>query len=122
VTVEDLPPALEVSQPRLFPDTEVGKRSRDQRITIRNRGGLDATGLRVVRSGAGRRDFRVGQPLSKVLEGGQTTLFRARFRPQAEGIRRARFTVLSDGVPVTVGARGRGLAKPVIRPPRSINP
>ncbi len=122
VKVEDLPPALEVSPPRPFPDTEIGKRSREQRITIRNRGSAEVKGLRVVLSGSARRDFRVKQPVLKTLAGGQSTFFRATFRPKAEGLRKVRVTVLSDGSPVTVDLQGRGLPKPVIRPPRSINP
>ncbi len=122
VKVEELPPALEVTKPRPFPDTVLNKRSRERRITIRNLGGAEVKGLRVVTSGSGRRDFRVGQPVLKTLEGKQATFFRVSFRPKKEGVRTARITVLNDRTPVTVTVEGRGLPKPVIRPPRAINP
>ncbi len=60
VKVEELPPAPEVTKPRPFPDTKIGQRSREQRITIRNGGGSVVRGLRVVTSGSGRRDFGWG--------------------------------------------------------------
>lgn len=122
VKVEELPPALVVSKPRPFRDTVINKRSREQRITIRNRGGTVVKGLRLVTSGSGRRDFRAGQPVLKTLEGGKATFFRVSFRPKKEGVRTARITVLNDRTPVTVTVQGRGLPKPVIRPPRAITP
>ncbi len=108
VTVLAIPTKLVVQKPKRFAPTEVGKRSRTQRIKITNRGGLPATGLRLVLKGAGRADFKVVRPAKRQLAAGATTTFQASFRPRKAGNRKATVSVLSSAAPVKAVLLGRG--------------
>jgi hypothetical protein len=118
VTVEALPPSLTVSRPPRFKTTEVGSKSRPQRVFIRNKGGLPTGTLRIELSGAGKKDFIVTNPAKSSLKAGESTYFHATFRPRKTGNRRAIVTVYSDLSTVDVNLVGRGKPASVVRPPR----
>lgn len=120
VTVEALPPALTLTQPKRFKTTLVGTSSRAQRVYIRNVGGLPAKTLRVEVSGPAKKDFVVTQPAARSLEPGASTFFQVTFRPRKDGTRKAVVTVYSDSTPVSVKLQGRGQSKSGIRPPRAV--
>lgn len=120
VTVEALPPALTLTQPKRFKTTLVGTSSRAQRVYIRNVGGLPAKTLRVEVSGPAKKDFVVTQPAARSLEAGASTFFQVTFRPRKDGTRKAVVTVYSDSTPVGVKLQGRGQSESGVRPPRAV--
>lgn len=111
VTVEAAPPELQVPRRKQFPATEIGRRSRTQRISVANIGGLPATNLGVALTGRARRDFRVKRIATTVLAPGATTTFQAAFSPKRSGSRKAKATVFGNNtVPVVVSLQGRGIS------------
>ncbi len=120
VTVEALPPALTLTQPKRFKTTLVGTSSRAQRVYIRNVGGLPAKTLRVEVSGPAKKDYVVTQPAARSLEAGASTFFQVTFRPRKDGTRKAVVTVVSDSTPVSVKLQGRGQSESGVRPPRAV--
>lgn len=120
MTVVAVPSALTLSQPKRFKTTILGERSRVQRVSVRNVGGLPLKSLRVEVSGRAKKDFEVTQPILRSVEAGASTSFEVTFRPRKEGVRRALVTVYSDSAPVSVKVKGRGQSTLSARPPRAV--
>ena len=121
VTVIGSPAKLSIRPPRRFPTTEIGRKSRPQRIVVTNVGGLPATGLRLVVKGPGRGDFKVLRPTVASLEARAATRFTATFRPRKPGLRRAVVTLLSNAPPASAVLTGKATTRAGggLRPPRA---
>jgi hypothetical protein len=109
---------LTLSRVSRFGPTEIGSRSRTQRIRVSNLGTRAAKGIRVRTTGRGKRDFAVTRVAKRVLNPGESTVFRITFRPRSVGTRRAVVRVNSSERAATQRLQGRAVPRELI-PPRS---
>lgn len=94
-----------------FTTVEVRKRGKPMSVSIRNDGSDDIVGLKISTKGPQRREFRIVGPANKLLLPGQSTLFKATFRPTATGNRKATLEIRSNaanGQSFRIKVKGRG--------------
>ncbi len=103
------PAKLTLKKPKRFPATEVGKRSKTQKLRIANAGGSPLTGLSAKLGGKARKDFRATKPARTLAPGASSTI-RLSFRPRAAGARKATLTLRSSAAPAKAKLVGRGRA------------
>ena len=109
-------PKLFLSRIPPFQPTEVGSTGGTQTLKVTNVGKAEATRLRVIPRGAGRRDFRLGEINPKSLKPGATASFTATFEPRKGGTRQAKLLILSSAPSVQAILTGRG-DEPVVDKP-----
>jgi len=107
---------LSLSRVSSFGPTEIGSRSRTQRVRVTNAGQWTVRSIAVRSTGRGRRDFAVTQVAKRVLDPGESTAFRVTFRPRAAGARRAEARVGSSARAATLRLHGRSVPKQVAPP------
>ena len=123
VEADDRPAGLTLTPAKRFAPTTVGEDSREQRITIRNRGIAPLTGLAIRGDAEARRHFKFRQPGSTTLTAGAATDFPVSFRPRESGRISGVLTVVGSAGTAKVRLRGRGespLTKPPVRDPRDV--
>jgi hypothetical protein len=101
------PARASLQKPKPFAPTPVGRKSRSQRLTLKNVGGSPLTGIRVRIAGAASRDFLVSRPTSTIAPGSLASIH-VIFKPRAKGKRRAPLTVWSNARAVSVTLVGKG--------------
>ncbi len=89
--------SLFLQKAKAFPLTQVGRKSKVQRLSLTNRGDLPVSGIRLVLRGEGRKDFKITQPNLKTLAPLKATTYRVSFHPKKPGSRRATVMVLGSG-------------------------
>jgi hypothetical protein len=122
VNAEPLPARLSVERPRSFGSVRVGNSSRMQRLRISNPGGLRLTGIKVIKSRATARHFRVIRPANRALNPGASTRLRIAFRPGKGGSLRGSVTIKSSGGTKRLRLRGRGRTPNLPSPNPNLKP
>ena len=95
-----------------FGKKRVGSKATKKTFTIRNTGKATLNGLRIVRSGRNRKDFKVSRLSSTSLEPGEKMTFKVRFSPKGKGNRIAKLKIRSNDAnenPFDIRLRGRGV-------------
>ncbi len=100
--------SLFLQKAKAFPLTQVGRKSKVQRLSLSNRGDLPVRGLRMVLRGPGRDDFKITQPVLKTLAPLKSTTYRVSFHPKKPGSRRATVMVLGSGATTSGILKGKG--------------
>lgn len=124
VEADDRPAGITLTPAKSFAPTGIGEESRVQRITIRNNGVAQLTGLAVRGDAKARRHFKFSQPGLKSLTAGSTTEFPVSFRPRGSGRITGALTVTGSAGTAKLRLRGRGVNPPPqssIREPRAVD-
>ncbi len=100
--------SLLLQKAKAFPLTQVGRKSKVQRLSLTNRGDLPVSGIRLVLRGAGRKDFKITQPVLKMLAPLKATTYRVSFHPKKPGSRRATVMVVGSGATTSGILKGKG--------------